>query len=289
VGDFQNPSHLLVVAKRYARFLKSNISGIVNGHKFKFPKMKKSIYWLLLLFAVFVSDNAYGQDEVPTKLEYEIHKIYPFISITKGELLAAEKLEDLHKRYKSEWIKEYFSVEIFALKNGKEQSAFGKNNVLTKEQKALMASADTGTEIKVKVNYLPENNLKQNEPKLMEFEFSVLPEFAAQFPEEEINLKKYLKETAIDKMGKTVLKGYEMAAYIFTINESGEAVDPKIDWSSKDAGTDELMISTICNMPNWNPAQYDNGLKVKQEMVLLVGNMESCVAHLFTIRNQGRK
>ena len=37
-------------------------------------------------------------------------------------------------------------------------------------------------------------------------------------------------------------------------------------------------------MPSWKPAAYANGMKVKQDFVLTVGDMTSCVVNLLNIR-----
>lgn len=44
------------------------------------------------------------------------------------------------------------------------------------------------------------------------------------------------------------------------------------------------MAEAIRNMPSWKPAGYSNGISVKQDFVLTVGNMESCVVSLLNIR-----
>ncbi|MFT4667667.1 MAG: hypothetical protein ACI9XB_004640 [Gammaproteobacteria bacterium] len=59
--------------------------------------------------------------------------------------------------------------------------------------------------------------------------------------------------------------------------------------SSIDENVNELLLETIQNMPCWKPAEYANGLKVKQEFVLTVGNMESCVVNLLNIRSLPRE
>ena len=92
---------------------------------------------------------------------------------------------------------------------------------------------------------------------------------------------------AIDKISTSFNK-INLAAVKFTINEEGQIVDAHVFQSayqpSKDEKIDELLLETICNMPSWEPAEYDNGIKVKQEFVLTVGDMESCVVNLLNIR-----
>jgi TonB family protein len=78
---------------------------------------------------------------------------------------------------------------------------------------------------------------------------------------------------------------YNFVAIKFTIDEAGQIINAHIFQPSKDEDVDNLLLETICNMPNWKPAEYSNGKKVKQEFVLTVGNMENCMINLLNIRN----
>jgi hypothetical protein len=97
-------------------------------------------------------------------------------------------------------------------------------------------------------------------------------------------MNQYLKENLVDKMPSAKLKQYQLAAATFTVDAEGFVTDPKIFWSSEDEILDALLIETICNMPNWMPAEFSNGTNVKQEFVLTLGDMQSCVVPLLNIR-----
>lgn len=144
--------------------------------------------------------------------------------------------------------------------------------------------ADAGTNIAVKVRYIPENTLKHNDIKELDFSFTVDPENEAQYVGGQEQLQQYLKLTAIDKIPLTRFEKSTLAAVKFTLDEEGNVIDAHVFQSSKDAETDALLLAAIRNMPSWKPAEYANGLKVKQDFVLTVGNMESCVMNLLEIR-----
>ena len=240
-----------------------------------------------LLFIAFTFLNpGYSQDSSADELKYEVNRIYPYISISKEKLMEAQTLIDLDRNYKSSWVKEYISVEILASYKGSIRKARGSNDILSQEQKDIMDMADAGTDILVKVQYLPDNTLRHNDIKEMDFTFSVNPENEAVYPGGQQQLKQYLNEKAIDKIPQGSFSNYALAAVKFTVNEEGQIIDAQVFESSKDEKIDALLLETIRTMPSWTPAEYANGIKVKQEFVLTVGNMESCVINLLNIRQE---
>lgn len=248
----------------------------------------------LLLFLAFVIPNlSTAQDN--HNLSYEVHKIYPPFSITKEKLKEAKTLSDfknetsnLNLAYDPSWVSEYIDVEILATDKGVIKKAVSKNNILSLEQKDLMNRADVGTAISVKIRYMPENNLSQNEAKEMGFTFTTNPESDATYFGGIAALKKYLKENAMDKIPEGSFKGYDLTTIKFTIGEEGEVLDVHLFAaeypSDVDVEINELLLQTIREMPCWQAAKYANGTTVKQAFALTVGNMENCVVNLLNIR-----
>lgn len=227
-----------------------------------------------------------SQDSLTKELRYEVNQIYPPFSITKENLKEAHTLIDLNTHYQSSWIKEYISVEILTIYNGSVRKAVGKNETLSQEQKDIMNMADVGADISVKVQYIPDNTLKHNDVKEINFSFIVEPESDAKYPGGQDQLIQYLKENAIDKIPDGSFKEFDLAVIKFTINEEGKTTDAHAFWPFEDEKIDELLLETICNMPGWKPAEYSNGTRVKQEFVLTVGNHENCVTNLLNIRQE---
>ena len=144
--------------------------------------------------------------------------------------------------------------------------------------------ADVRADITVKVLYMPENTLAHNDIKEINFTLTVDPVNEAQYPGGQLKLKQYLKENAIDKISDINIRRYNLVAVKFAINKEGQVVDVHVFETSKDEEMDELLLETICNMPKWKPAEYSNGIKIEQEFVLTVGDMESCVLGLLNTR-----
>ena len=244
--------------------------------------MKNTIILLLLLFMAAPSIGI-SQDQ-PKVLEYEVNRVYPFLPITKKQVSEAQTLEDLNERYKPSWVRKYYSVEILANVEGQPKKAIGTNDQLSPEQKDLLMAADEDQEVMAKIDYLPQNKLTQNDPKLVDFKLTFIPEKEATYIGGQEQLNQYLKEKIIEFIPKEVLTGYAMAAVKFVINEEGEVEKPKLLWTSDDEKVDELLMEAVRKMPCWKPAEYTNGDKVEQESVLMVGNMESCVVNTLSVR-----
>ena len=248
--------------------------------------MKKIQIQLILLFciALVLPFRSSAQDNLPFELKYEVNRVYPAISISKEELKTANTLVDLNRHYKPSWVKEYESVEIVVSVDGKKRTATSKDHILTQEQKVLMDKVDVGTAITVNIQYLPANNLKNNEVRGMDFKFTVDPEIEAKFVDGSERLQQYLKEQVIDKISASHFKRHQLTAVKFTIDEKGEVINAHVFEAPKNEAIDQILLDAICNMPNWEPATYSNGVKVKQEFAFSVGDMESCVVNLLNIR-----
>jgi len=241
---------------------------------------------LIVILLIFLAIPQLGssQDDLPDELEYEVNRIYPYISITKAKLIEARTLVDLNKFYKPSWVRKYISVEVLTISKGKTMRAVSKNDTLSEEQRDIMTLADVDQDILVKVLYMPENTLAHNDPKEINFTFAIDPENEARYPGGQQQLMQYLKDNAIDKIPEGSFVNWDMAAVKFNISEYGEITDVHMFEAYKDEGINELLLGAICNMPHWQPAEYANGMKVKQEFVLIVGSMENCMINLLNIR-----
>ncbi len=243
-------------------------------------------------FFLALSFLCFSQKEETKELTFSVNRIYPYILITKDKLNSAIRLSDINPRYERTWVNSYLSVEIMASRKGKMMKALSKNDTLSQQQKVLLNSADVGTEISVLVKYIPKNTLKHNDPKEINFVFTVEPAREAQFLGGKPALRKYLKEKAIRQIARASYIKYDLTTVKFTIGEEGEIINAHLFGAeyqnSKNEARDQLLLEAIRSMPCWKPAQYANGVKVPQEFVLLVGNMENCMTGLLNIRKDGR-
>lgn len=240
-------------------------------------------YSIIALFLIYIGVFNSSEKTYTNDLQYEVNRIYLPLSISKTKLDKANTLTELSRYYKSSWVKEFISVEVSTIHKGAIKKAVSKNDVLSEEQKNIMKQADIGTDIEVKVSYIPDNTLKNKEIKKIDFSFRVNPENEAKYIGGQEKLNQYLKKNAIDKIPNDVFKNYALAAVKFTIDEKGQIVNPHIFESSKDEKIDKLLLKTISDMPDWKAAEYANGTKIEQEFALTVGNHESCVINLLNI------
>ena len=243
-------------------------------------------YFLNSLILTFLAFPIIGhsQGESTFDFEYEVFRTFTTFSISKTQLEKAETLIDLNQYYKAKWVKEYISVEVWTSQDGKELSAISKNDQLSKAQKENMINADAGSVVSVTVKYLPDNQLKNNEAKSMNFTFLVDPDREASYPGGHKALKQYLSANAIDQLSPTKFRKHHLTAVKFSINDEGQVVDTQLFEPSGDEATDDLLLKTIRKMPCWQPAEYADGTKVKQDFVLAVGDMQSCVINLLNIK-----
>lgn len=243
--------------------------------------MKKSIFTLFILHFALLS---FSQTNLTNELNYEVNFLPSPFSLNQEQLTEVQTIVDLNKHYKSSWIREFITVEVSAIEEGKEIVAIGKNDTFTRAQKDLMTKADAGSTIKVEVKYIPENNLSHNDAKNFSFTFIVNPENEAEYIGGAQKLNQYLKKSVIDKIPTGTFEGYDLSAIKFTIDEEGKVTDAYVFWPYQNEETDELLLAAICNMPNWKPATYANGKQVKQEFAFTVGNHENCAVNLLNIK-----
>jgi hypothetical protein len=242
--------------------------------------------FVVILFVSVMPNIGVSQATNVDGVWFDVMRVYPNPTLEREPLIASKKVVDIHKYFKSSWVREYISVDVLATVNGKEKKASSKTNVLTEEQKQTMEMADIGSEISVFVHYIPENTLKNNEPKVFDFSFFVDAENEARYLKGKTQLKHYLSERAISKIDKELFVGnYKLAAVKFAVDEDGRIVDAYVSNSSDDKKVDSILLDAVCNMPSWKPAEYTNGQKTKQSFVLVVGSKESCSMNLLNLKD----
>jgi len=239
-------------------------------------------YLLFILFCI--PALLFSQETTDFDLTFDVKKIFPYISVSSDQLNEAKTLNDLNERFESDWVQEYHSVELIVYNDSTLERAFGKSELLTKKQKEILSMADPNTEIQVLVKYLPKNNLQENEEKELEFSFTIDPDQVAEFPGGKEEMRAFFKAQAIDQLSKDEFRKHHLTAVKFEVDTDGTILNPHISEPSKSTRTDEVLLKAICNMPKWQPAEYKNGLKVKQEYVLLIGDMNSCVQNFYNTR-----
>ncbi len=229
--------------------------------------MKNTILTLLLLNLVL-----YGFSQ---SIGYEVRGTYKR-PIIKEKLIEAKTMSDVNPGFPSSWIKDYISVEVLATCNGVNMKAKSANDTLSNGQMSILKMADMGTDIVVNVKYNPKNSYNSDVFRVINFSYTIVPEFEAEYPGGYQLLKKYLKTNAIDKIPETIGRQLQQTSVRFSINEQGQVTDTQLSKSSGNDTIDQLLLQTINEMQNWKPAENSNGVKVKQEFELYVGTMIGC-------------
>ncbi len=223
-----------------------------------------------------------SQMDIDTTIYCGIQKVYPAYTLSRAELETAKTLRDLNDRYEEEWVAEYFTVSVATSHDGTIQETHGSNDTLTQEQRSHLLTADSGVPIRVTVSYLPKNTLKVNEKKSIDFNCFVEPETTAVFDSDQ-SLESYLDGYFVDLPLETLLQGYDLGAYTFTIDTSGHVINPQVRWSSGNSDIDSMGIAALCAMPMWIPAQYNAGNRVAEDNVLLIGNLDNCMLYTLNL------
>lgn len=225
-----------------------------------------------------------GQENLTEDFNVGIHKVIPPLSIERYTIEEAHTIQDIHTQYKPSWIKEFINVEIRTVQNGMTKIAIAEDDVLTEEQKQNLLASDINTDIEIKIDYVPNNNLKHNTAKAYDATFRINPDKDAQFAAGEKEKMKYLFKHVISEMGDFRFDQYVLAAVKFTVDKSGQIENVLIQESSKDKSIDQLMVDAICNMPTWQAAEYYEGSPVDQDFILTIGDMQSCIVPTLNIK-----
>lgn len=241
---------------------------------------------VLIALCLFISYQLSAQSDIGFDFSYDVQQVYEPLSLSPEEVSSASTIQDLNQYYKPSWIKKFISVKVEGITDGEVKQAITSDDQLSKDQKQLISGADIGTQIKVTVNYIPDNNLKQNDPKVYDFAFRVNPTHRAVYKDGNDKMLEYFKKAAFDKVPLSKFKQYQLSAVKFTIDESGQVTDAHIFESSDDEKVDEMLLSAVCSMPNWTPARYSDGTHTSQEFVLRAGDMSSCVVNLLDTRDR---
>ncbi len=247
--------------------------------------------WSMILCIIYsitfccAQDNLVQQDSMLTEVECLVDVIDQPLALNKTQLRAANTIKDLNPYYNPSWIRQFNHVEIVTIYKGKTRTAVGHNDRLTKEQRLHLSNLDDHTSVTARILYIPENNLSDNEEKEIKFTIPMNPDIDARYPESDELLDTYLQKVVIAHIPERSFKRNQLSTVTFTIDEDGHITEPSILFSTNNPETDSVILQSICNMPAWKPAQYQSGLRVRQEFALNVGSMESCTANLVNTRN----
>lgn len=238
---------------------------------------------IISLLIVFSSVAALAQTS-SKPVHYQVDYLHPALSIDRSQLSEATDINGLNQYFDETWVAEYKSVAITAIVDSKEQRAFAQNDKLTNEQISILRKVDSGTEIKVDVNYIPDNSLSHNDVKTYSFSFQLQPETMALFPGGAKALDNYLEAKLARHIKSSDLDDYVLASATFIVDDSGNITDINLFNSSRDAEIDKVLLDAVRDMPSWTPARYADGRIVSQSIAVSIGDPESCSINLLKMR-----
>jgi hypothetical protein len=232
---------------------------------------------------------------VAPALQYAVHKSNTQVAVTSDALHKAQRLTDLQAtskklslQFNPQWIRDYVSVSISTMHNGKRRNSVTQTDVFSPEQKENMKHADAGAPITVEVRYMPENTLSHNDIQHLSFNLMVQPEMDAMFTGGNSAMDNYIRKHIVAIIQPGSIGSNDLVAVLFTISESGKVINSQIFDSAyqsySDESTEAMILKAIQNMPAWTPATYPDGTMVSQDFVFTIGNLESCVMNLLAIQ-----
>ncbi|MCE3280719.1 MAG: hypothetical protein K0S44_2910 [Bacteroidetes bacterium] len=172
----------------------------------------------------------------------------------------------------------FISMDITTISNGKTMLSKSVSNLITKEQKSILLSADPGTDIHIKIRFKYKNTGKisfydLDQIKEGDYIVTVVPETEAEYPGGFVAITNYINRNVFDKIqNKSDLNRNPPAVVSFMINEDGQVSDARITRTSRNVKVDKLLLDAINKMPKWKPAKDSKGIKVKQEYSIPLGN-----------------
>lgn len=204
----------------------------------------------------------------------------PALSVSQSELKEAETFDDIHSRFRDEWVAEYLSTEIAVSNDGQTAAVPGEDDQVTTAQKKLLLKAPVGASLTVSAQYIPKNNLKDNPPREMDFTYEVVPAVSATFKGGETASDQYLQQSLFSKLDTTQENQLKIARAEFDVLEDGSIANIELTESCEDSKIDKLILQSLRNMPNWIPAKQVDGKAVNQRIKVVLSNtMGNCLIY----------
>lgn len=203
------------------------------------------------------------------------------MSVTQSQLIKARTIPQIHDRFCADCVKKYLTTELTVVYEQTEKSATGNSIDLNESQKQLISNSQVGTQLQLKVRYIPENNLSHNPPQEMEDVFHVLPATLPAFAQGTEALYEYVDNEILQHMTKTQKDSLDYIKMDFDVNINGEIENTVIVRSSGDSTLDELISTKLCNMPRWIAARTSYGIPVNHTIQFFLSPFDkSCSINL---------
>lgn len=238
-------------------------------------RLQKTLIVVLAFSFANVFDSIKAQDTTD-QLNFNLGVNHVALSIERDKVKNATSISDLNRHFKSEWVKEYYQVSFQCPVNGTMKTINTSSDKLNQELKDMILACDASKRLEINIEYLPNNELRHNDPKKLHYSILIRPDIEASFSTTSDNFNDFIIEHAIHKIDRNYFTDYRAAIISFTIDTAGDVINPIVFESSKNTAIDSILLNAICNMPKWTPASYNDGTKVSQNFALTIGSMDNC-------------
>ncbi|MEO0876526.1 MAG: TonB C-terminal domain-containing protein, partial [Bacteroidota bacterium] len=224
-----------------------------------------------LLFLLFIN-SVFSQSTI-----YELYgtQTNPYASlyslITLDTLKDARTLKDIYANYRPDWVANYIEVVVKTTCNGVDKTAASPNDTLTQNQLTLLRQAVADCNIEITVDYIPNNELTYNPARTMTFSLRTMPIVEAKFPGGKEQLQSYLEQHIVNKISPSTFEQIQFTSIQFNITKDGQVADVLLIDKSDNSEVDQLLLTAICNMPQWQPAKDVEGANIIQSFQFNLG------------------
>jgi TonB family protein len=197
--------------------------------------------------------------------------------VTASSLTRARRISDLVEHYPEQWITKYVSTNVTVTRDGRTLSAGGENEVLTKKQVELLASAGLSDDLAIAIAYLYRNPITGHPDQYtMNLQFTVVPHRQAEFPGGQTQMIRSLKAFAMSRIMEDVPAADRFGTVRFTVDANGRIVNARVVKTSGNAAMERILLDAVNHMPDWKPAKEAGGRAVKQDFELRVNEFGGC-------------
>lgn len=215
-------------------------------------------------FSLMAFVGVHGQTVQPARFEYGIAfgKNFPI-----QRLQSPQSLEDVIEYFPSGWIESWKSVVITASRSGKETVSTGKDTQLTLAQKKMLAGMQVGDHLVIVATGYRKNPVSgKPEEQIMRSEYTIVPDYNAK-PDGKEWMNQLLRE-ATAKLGTSAEQIVPGTKLVFTVDPKGGVNQVKVQTSSGDSRTDEILLDLLRRMNPWKPARDASGATYSQEFFI---------------------
>ena len=194
-------------------------------------------------------------------------------TISKKELQNAKSITDIFPKKATNGISDFQNTKIVLLPENKNNTEYGKGEILNPDQLALISLAEYSTNFYLRADYTRKTlNNFQVERNHIIYYMSVIPEKPAEYQNGHSSLINYLKQNSVEETLISSKNDLKPGKIRFTVTQQGEISDVILESTSGHQVIDQTMLNLISKAPGkWNPATNEDGKAVEQDLTFFFG------------------